>query len=96
MPLDLDRPDRLRRIYPEPAALDHRRPAHPDVGVGCGDDDVTHPGQRSVAGETTAGDDRHQRHPTGQAGQHPKRRKVQPGHPADIGVTGAATAPLGE
>ncbi len=73
VPLDLDRPDRLWRIYPEPPALDHRRPAHPDVGVGRGDDDVAHPGQCGVAGETTAGDDRHQRHSAGQAGQHPER-----------------------
>ena len=94
--LHVDRPDRLRRIHAEPAALDHRRPAHPDVGVRGRDDHVAHPGQRGVAGEATPGHDRHQRHPAAQSGQHPEGRHVQPGGAADVGVPGPAAAALGE
>src|ERR671927_410061 len=38
--LDVDRPDLLGGDDAEPAALDHRRAAHADVGVLGGDDDV--------------------------------------------------------
>ena len=34
------RPDLLRAVHAEPAALDHGRATHADVGVGSGDDDV--------------------------------------------------------
>ncbi len=96
VPLHVDRPDRLRRVHPQPAALDHGRPAHADVGVGGRDDHVAHPGEGRVAGEAAAGDDRHQRHPPAQRGQHPKGGHVEPGGPADVGVAGPAAAALGK
>ena len=94
--LHADRPDRLGRIHAQPAALDHRRSAHPDVGVRCCDDHVAHPGQRGVAGEAPARDDRYQRHLPAQSRQHPEGRDVQSGGAADVGVARPAPAALGE
>lgn len=66
------------------------------LASGGRDDDVAHPGQRGVAGEAPARDDRHQRHPPAQPGQHPEGRHVQPRGAADVGVAGPSAAALGE
>src|SRR6202000_1179888 len=55
--LHADRADLLGAIDAKAAALDHRRPAHADGGVACGDDDVADPGHRRIAGEAAARDD---------------------------------------
>ena len=55
--LHVDRADLFGREHAEPAALDHRRAAHADVGVFGGDDHVAAAEQRGVAGEAaTRGD----------------------------------------
>ena len=83
-------------VLPESAALDHRRTAHADVGVGGRDDHVAHPGQRGVAGKAPPGHDRHQRNLAAERGQRPEGRHVEAGDVADVGVAGPATATFGK
>ena len=56
-PLHVDGPDILWPVLTEPAAFDHRRTTHADVGLGGRDDDVAGAGQRGVAGEAASGHD---------------------------------------
>ena len=95
-PLHVDGPDILRPVFAEPAAFDHRRTAHPDVGVGGRDDHVARAGQRGVAGEATPGDDRHQRNLPAERAERAERRHVEAGDGGDVGVAGPATTALGE
>src|ERR1700742_1956688 len=83
-PLHVDGPDILGPILAEPTAFDHRRTTHTDVGVGSRDDDVTGAGQRRVAGETTPGHDRYQRHLPLSV---PSVRKVGTSRPATVATS---------
>ena len=73
-------------MHAEPAAFDHRRPAHADAGVLGRDDDVAAPEQRRVAGEAVPGRDPDERDQPGQPPEEVERAAVQPGHdrPVDI------------
>ena len=95
-PLHVDGPDLLRPVLPEPAAFDHRRTTHADVGVGGRDDDVAGAGQRGVAGEAASGHDRYQRHLPAERAQRAEGRHVEAGHAGDVGVARPATAAFGE
>ena len=80
----------------EPAALDHGRATHADVGVGGGDDDVAASEQRGVAGEAASRDDADEGHLAAQRAEEREGLGVEPGHDGHVGVAGAAAAALGE
>ena len=93
----LDRADLLGRVDAEPAALDHRRAAHADIGVSRRDDDVAAAEQRGVAGEAAARDDADQRREAAEPGEL-RRRSARRGRvtPSAIRVAGPAAAAFGE
>ena len=95
-PLHVDRPDGGRREHPQPAALDHRRPAHPDVRVGGGDHDVAAPEDGGVAGEAVAGVDADQWHEARQLGPPQEGEAVEARRPHPVGVAGAPSPTFGE
>ena len=86
----------LRREHAEPAALDHRRAAHPDVRVRGGDHHVAAAEQRGVAGEAAARRDADERHQPAQRGEVWKARQSRPETPVRVGVAGPPAAALGE
>ena len=94
--LHVDRADLGGPEHTEPAALDHRRAAHPDVRVLGGDHDVAASEDRGVAGEAVAGVDADERDRARQLGEPPERQAVEPAHADAIGVTGPTTATFGE
>ncbi|VEI01851.1 Uncharacterised protein (plasmid) [Tsukamurella tyrosinosolvens] len=94
--LHVDGADGLGRELPEPAAGDHCGPAHPEVGVRGGDDDVADAGERRVAREAPAGDDGEERHPPPQRAERPEGGHVEARHDVEVGVAGAAAAALRE
>ena len=94
--LDVDRPDLLRLVHAETAALDHRRPAHADARVLGGDDDVAAAEQRGVAGEAVARRDAHQRHEAAQLREQLERAAVEARDDRHVDVARATAAALGE
>ena len=66
-------PDILRVEHAQPAAFDHRRPAHADGGILGRDDHIAAAQQRRIAGEAVAGIDADQRHQPRQLGKHAGR-----------------------
>ena len=94
--LHVDRPDLAGLVYPEPAALDHCGPAHPDARVLGGDDHVAAAQQRRVAREAVARHDPHQRYQAAQSSEQVKGAAVEPGHDRHVDITRAPAASLGE
>ena len=90
------RPDLLGAEHAQPAALDHGRATHADVGVGRGDDDVTAPEQRGVAGEAASRHNADERHLAAQRAEEREGLGVEPGHDGHVRVAGPAAAALGE
>ena len=80
----------------EPAALDHRRPAHADVESSVGDHDVAAAEQRGVAGETPAGGDADERRQAAELGELGEGRHVEAGHAEPFGIARPAAPALGE
>ena len=94
--LHRDRPDLLGAEHPQPAALDHGRPTHADVGVGSGDDDVAASQQRGVAGEAASRHHADEWHLPAQRAEQGEGLGVEPGHDGHVGVARAPAAALGE
>ena len=94
--LHVDGADVLGAKVSEPAALDHGRTTHPDVGVRCRDQDVARAGQGRVARETAPRHDGDHGHPPAQRrhGAEGSQLEARPG--AGVGVTGATTAAFRE
>ncbi len=84
--LDVDRPDLLGLVDAEAAALDHRRPAHPDARVLGGDDHVAAAEQGGVAGEAVAGGDPDERDQAAQLGEQVEGHAVEAGHVRPVHV----------
>ena len=89
-------PTSCGRVHAEAAALDHRRPAHPDARVLGGDDDVAAAEQRRVAGKAVAGGDPDERHECAQPREQVKGAAVKPGDDRHVDVARAPAAALGE
>ena len=94
--LHVDRPDLGRFVHAEPAALDHRRTAHADVGVLGRDHDVATTEDRGVAGEAVSGVHTDERHLPRQLGEQHEREAVETGDAGAVGVAGPPTAAFGE
>jgi hypothetical protein len=83
-------------VHAEPAAFDHGRPAHPDVRVGGGDDDVAAAEDGSVAGEAVARVDGDERYQSAQVGEEVEGEAVEAGYASAVGVAGPAATAFGE
>ena len=94
--LHADRPDLLRAIDAEAAALDHRRAAHADIRVSRGDHHVAAAEQRGVAGEAAAGDDSDERREPAEPGELREGRHVEAADAEPIRVARPAAAAFGE
>ena len=94
--LDLDRADLGRLVQAEPATLDHRRTAHPDVRVLGGDHHVAATEDRRIAGEAVAGVDPDERDGARQLAEPAEREAVEAADADAVGVAGPSTAALGE
>ena len=94
--LHVDRPDLVRRVHAEAAALDHRGTAHADARVLGRDHDVAAPEQRGVAREAVAGGDADERHQAAQAREQLERAAVEAGDDRHVDVAGPSAAALGE
>ncbi len=73
-PLHRVGPTSSASTIPNPAALDHRRAAHPERDVLGRDDQVGAAGDHRVAGEAAAGDDRDPRHESRELAQSANAR----------------------
>ena len=93
--LERHRPDLGRMIDAEPAAFDHRRPAHADRGVLGRDDHIAAAEHRGIAGKAIAGHHADDRHEAGQFCELHEGRPVEPGHAEPVGVAGTAAAAFG-
>ena len=78
--------DLFRPEDAEPAALDHRRPAHADVRVRRRDHHVAAAEQRGVAGEAAARVDADQRHQAAQPAEEVEGHAVEAGDAGRVGV----------
>ena len=87
--LHVHRADVLRAEHAKPAALDHRRAAHADVGALGGDDHVAAAQHRGVAGEAAAGGDADQ---SARARRHPAP-ELEAAHAAAAAAFGVARPP---
>ena len=94
--LHADRADLVGVDVAEPAAGDHRRPAHPEGGVLGGDDQIRAARDHGVAREAAALDDRDARHQTRQRGPELERAGVECGDRGIVGVARSSPAALGE
>ena len=94
--LDVHRPDLLGGEHPKAAALDHRRPAHADVGALGADENFTNTGEGGVAREAAARHHGNLGHPPGQLGEGLEAGRGQAGGCHAIGVAGPAAAAFGE
>ena len=94
--LDRHRADLFRRVDAEPAALDHRRPAHAEGRALGRDDDVGAGDQRRVAGKATAVDHRDHRHEAGELREGGEGLGIDRDARADVIVAGPAAAALAE
>jgi hypothetical protein len=80
----------------EPAARDHRRPAHADRCVRGGHDQVGGPRDDGVTCEAASLHDRDPRHQARQRSPQLERARLQRGHRRVIGVARPAAATFGE
>ncbi len=94
--LHVDRPDLARLAGAQPAALDHRGPAHADARILCRDDHVAAAEQRGVAREAVARGDADQRHEAAQSGEQLKRAAVKARDDRHVHVARPPAAPLRE
>ena len=92
------RAGRRRRAstFAEPAALDHRRPAHAERDVLGRDDQVRAAGDHRVAGEAAPGDDGDPRHQARQPRPQREGARVERRDDRVVGVAGPPAAALGE
>ncbi len=81
---------------PEPAAGDHRRTGHPEVGVRGGDPQVGTAGDHGVAREAAAGHDGDPRHDALQLAPQREGADVERGDQREVDVAGSPAAALGE
>ena len=94
--LDLDRSHLRGMVHPQAAALDHRRPTHPDARVLGGDHHVAASEQGGVAGEAVAAGHPHQRDQATEGGEEGERAAVETRHDRHVDVARPAAAALGE
>ena len=94
--LHADRADLVGVDIAEPAAGDHRRPAHSERGVLGGDDQIRTARDHGVAREAAALDDRDARNQPRQRGPELERAGVECGDRGIVGVARSSAATLGE
>ena len=94
--LDGHRPDFLRPVDAEAAALDHRRTGHADGGVRGRDDDIAAAKQHRVAGEAAARGDADHRHQAAQPRELVERVAGAAKDRDGIGIAAAPAAAFGE
>ena len=88
--------DVLGPMPAQPAALDHRGPAHAQVDLGGRDDEVAHPRQGRVARERPPRHDGDQWHPPPQPSQRRERLHPQPDRRRPVRVARPSAAALRE
>ena len=94
--LHRDRSDVVGLDLAEPAAGDHRGPAHADRRVLGGDDQIGAPGDDRVAGKAAALDDRDPWHHPRQCRPQLERARVERRDDGVVRVAGTSAAALGE
>ena len=94
--LHRDRADLVGVDVAEPAAGDHRGPAHADRRVPGGHDQVGGPRDHGVAREAATLDDRDARHQTRQLRPQLERARLERRHRRVVGVARSAAAAFGE
>ena len=88
--------DLFRLENAQATPFDHGWPAHADVAVAGGNDDVGTAQQRCIAGKTAPGHDAHHRHGTIEPGKTGKGGDVQPGDFGRVHIARPATATFGK
>ena len=94
--LDRHGPDLVGPVYAEPAAFDHGRAAHADVGVLGGDHHVAATEDDGVAGEAPSGGDADHGHRARKLSPGVEGLDVEPAAGNDVDIARATAAALGE